>query len=392
MSDETKLERGWWRDRATLLAEYEKHGTIEHVAYAHDVSAKTLYQWWRRHGLPHFKPGAKIAPNAPRQASSTLIDLEAWLQERLPKVANLTLEELADEADVSPKRIRAALETLVERGFRVELDESRVVLERVAPATDFVHGAAPALFDGELVRFGVVSDTHLGSKEERLEELHTAYEILAREGVTEVFHPGDLVAGMGVYRHQIRDLKIVGFDEQVEYAIENYPRQPGITTRIISGNHDLEGEFGRMAADPVTAVCNRRDDFKHLGHYSAWVELPNGGRIHVLHPGGGASYALSYKLQRLCEGYEGGRKPSILLAGHYHRRASIEHRGIESLMCGTFEGATSLAKRYGMGPPAIGFHICEAVMADDGSLVDFTPRWLRFFPGRKVQARRPRRR
>lgn len=297
------------------------------------------------------------------------------------------MEELADTADVSPRRLREALARLGERGHRISEGEGqKVIVEKMPPASSFVYEASPALFKGEQIRFAVCSDTHLGSREERLGELHVAYDVIAADEIGVVYHPGDLVAGMGVYRHQLRDLKVVGFDEQVAYAIEQYPRRDGVVTEIVAGNHDLEGDYGRMAADPVAAVCAQRDDMIARGLYDAWLELPNGGRLHVLHPGGGASYALSYKPQKLAEGYEGGRKPNLLLLGHYHRRGQFEHRGIEVILCGTFEGSTSLAKRYGMGPPAVGFHTIEATMADDGSLVDITVRWRRFFPGRKARA------
>jgi predicted phosphodiesterase/transposase-like protein len=369
----------FWRDSKRLRAEVEKHGSLRAAALAHGVNFETLRSWWHRHKLGDFPNG----PKAPRPDE----DLEAWLKARLTRGKDApTVAQLADEADVSPRRVRQAVERLRETGLRIPTPNGAgIVLERVPPASSNVYKATPALFDGEHVRFAVISDTHLGSKEHRAEELETAYEMIARESIRVVYHPGDLVAGMGVYRHQLRDLAVIGFDSQVAHAIEHYPRREGVETYIIAGNHDLEGDYGRMAADPVTAVCSARDDMHACGYYDAWFELPNGGRIHVLHPGGGSSYALSYKAQKLAEGYEGGRKPNLLLLGHYHRQGVFEHRGIVTVLCGTFEGSTNLAKRYGMGPPAVGFHVIDCVMADDGSLVDFGWHWRPFFAGRKAK-------
>jgi predicted phosphodiesterase len=381
------LPPGWWRTHPDLLRdEYEAHGSWANVRRSHPdncCAEDNLAKWWHRHGLPPLQRGPKPAE---RPEATAVGDIDGRVLEIASSAREpLTVEQIADRADVAPRRVREAIARLSERGYRIEVAQgSRVVLTRVVPPSDFVHTATPELFDGELVRFAVVSDTHLGSKSCRLAELHCAYDIIAREGITVVYHPGDLVAGVGVYKHQARDLLVHTFDGQVEYAAENYPRRDGITTYIIGGNHDLAGDLGRHAADPVRAVCNMRPDMVHLGDYSAWVDLPNGGRLHLLHPGGGGAYALSYRPQRIAEAYEGGSKPSATLFGHWHRQGDFEHRAIRLLLCGTFEGATDLARRYGLGPPAIGFHTVEARMADDGSLVEWRAWWRPFYPGRVV--------
>src|SRR5260221_97184 len=38
-----------------------------------------------------------------------------------------------------------------------------------------------------------------------------------------------------------------------------------------------------------------------------------------MHPGGGSSYATSYRPQMIVESLEGGEKPAVLLIGHYHK-------------------------------------------------------------------------
>jgi predicted phosphodiesterase len=387
-----------------LQAELARHGSLQAAAAFHGLAASTLQKSWRRAGLPSRAPARGLNEAAVRARLEARERFHAeheqraaeraesgenddWLLAAMKRAGDrATVSELADAADVSPKRVRDALERLGTRGFRLEEDAGHVVLTRKPPASDLSFTAGPELFDGDLVRFGVVSDTHLGSKECHLQELHVAYQFMADRGIRTVLHPGDLVAGMGVYKHQIRDLHVHGFDNQVAYAIENYPdgSELGITTEIVGGNHDLEGDFGRDGADPVRAFCTARPDFKHLGDYSAWVDLPNGGRVHILHPGGGGSYALSYRAQKIAEGYEGGTKPNVTLFGHWHRRGDFTARGIQLLLCATFEGSTSLAKRYGLGEPAIGFHIVEARMADDGSLVEWNPRWCPFYRGRLV--------
>src|ERR1035437_2191937 len=48
---------------------------------------------------------------------------------------------------------------------------------------------------GDWIRFGLVADTHLASKEERLSELHAQYDLFQTERITQVFHAGNLVDG-----------------------------------------------------------------------------------------------------------------------------------------------------------------------------------------------------
>ena len=45
------------------------------------------------------------------------------------------------------------------------------------------------------LEFGIISDTHLCSRYEALNELHTFYEICRKVGIKHVFHAGDLIDG-----------------------------------------------------------------------------------------------------------------------------------------------------------------------------------------------------
>lgn len=304
---------------------------------------------------------------------------------RTSRANRLTVESLSDKFDVSPKRIRGCLDILRSRGIRVpdELDspDGSISLEKVVPVKHNIH---TSLLSGDKIRIGVVSDTHLNSNEEAVQELHAAYDLFVEEEISEVLHAGDLVAGRGIYRTQDAEIKNHTFETQVGYAVANYPEREGIKTRMISGNHDIEGDFGRIGADPVMATALRRQDIEYLGPFSAWVELPNGGNIHLLHGKGGASYAFSYKAQKLAEGYPQGRKPSILIPGHYHRAGSLDVRGIQVLFPGCFEWKTHLLERLGL-TPAVGFWILTLTLGEDGSLVRFNPEWFRFFEGRVVR-------
>ncbi len=299
---------------------------------------------------------------------------------KIPRNRRVSVEELADDLDVAPRRVREVLPGLREKGYRIGEDDDDVSLQHIAPVKHTLF----KVLAGSKTRFGVVSDTHLNSNEEALDELNAAYDIFQKEGITEVWHAGDLSAGRGVYRGQDAEIKNHTFDTQRDYCIQNYPVRDGIKTRMIGGNHDLEGEFGKIGADLVQAVSNEREDVEYLGPYSAWINLAtkqNPCWIHLLHGKGGGSYAFSYQAQKLAEGYAPGRKPACLILGHFHRKGNIEARGIEVIWPGCFEHRSSFMERLGL-TPTVGFYILEFVIAKDGSLVQFIPHWHRFWPGR----------
>jgi biotin operon repressor/predicted phosphodiesterase len=384
----------WWKDPALLQREVKTHGGFRPCSVAHSgaPSDKTLRKYWTKHGLPLIENGylAKRRAEAVKPGKTTLPPVglsddhdDQWLLTLLKKRGDGdSIESLADAADVSPRRVREAMARLGKDGYRIAEEEQRVIIQRRPMRTENVH---KALFKGETVRFGVISDTHLGSKHERLDELHHAYNVLRDEGITTVYHPGDLVCGYGIFPGQNNEVHKHTYEDQVAYAVENYPSVKGITTHLIGGNHDLEGSWGKAGANPCVAFVNQRDDFVYMGDYQATVELEQGTRINLLHPKGGIGYAADYKVRKLAEGFESGTKPNVMLIGHFHRRFDVEARGIHALLCGCFESGGSFGARLGLSDPAVGFHIVEMTVADDGSVVKWTPSWYRFWPGRTVE-------
>ena len=89
---------------------------------------------------------------------------------------------------------------------------------------------------GNVYKFGVVSCTHLGSKYQQITALHDFYALCGKIGVDTVFHCGDVVDGEHMWRGHEYDLFALGADEQIKYAVANYPKVKGIKTKAISGN------------------------------------------------------------------------------------------------------------------------------------------------------------
>ena len=294
-----------------------------------------------------------------------------------------SVEELADALDVPPKKIRPALDALRADGYRIsDPEEPTIALQKMAPVTE--DRITRSLLEGDEVTVAIVSDTHLGSREQALDALEAFYDEIEARGITEVWHAGDLVAGVDIYRGQAASGILPGlhtYRDQVDYAVENYPKRDGVHTLIIAGNHDVEGAAGRIGADPVAAVCHRRTDMTYIGTYTGTIELPNGGYAQLVHGRGGGSYALSYKPQKYVESLAPGRKPALLIFGHWHVSGFFRHRYVPCLLAGCFEWQTDLLVRLGLQPD-VGAWIVTLRLADDGSIVGIRPEWLAFYPGR----------
>jgi predicted phosphodiesterase len=389
-------KKPWWQDREKLLAAIRQHGSAQAAAMASDgeVSPPTLHYWARKNGIALSRGvanGSSLADDAPVAAPDLPADNQHPLLERAREVLARTkkavsIEFLADALDVSPKRAREAVDILRQDGFRIVDDSGApgsIRLEKLPPATPTVTRLALA---GDEVTIGIVSDTHLGSREEALPELLAVYEEFEARGIDTVLHAGDLTAGIGIYRGQQANGLAHGmgtYNAQVDYATEVYPQIDGITTYMIAGNHDIEGEAGRVGFDPVQAVCHRRKDIIYCGAYHGSLELPNGAHATMVHGRGGGGYAISYKPQRYVEGLPPGRKPALLVFGHYHVSGFFRHRQVTCLLAGCFEWQTDLLVRLGLQPD-VGAWIVTLRLGDDGSVVGIKPEWLGFYAGRKV--------
>lgn len=285
-----------------------------------------------------------------------------------------TLDELADQLDRSPRTVRRLLDALRAAGHSVVCHGQRWSLER-DPVPAEAETTLPEPERGA-IRFAVVADTHLGSRCQQITHLRRAYEAFARLGVTVVYHLGDVVAGIDVYKGQHNEVFMHSYDDQVDYAAEHYPKVEGIVTRAIGGNHDLRS-VKAGGVDPVAVLAGRRPDWEYLGPYSAWCVL-GPLSIYLLHPDGGQAYAVSYRAQKLIESFVGGRKPHLAFLGHWHQQVRVRARNVTSYQVGCFESQTDYLRRK-LLQPQIGAVAIEIAVGDDLSVREVTEHWLEDF-------------
>lgn len=283
------------------------------------------------------------------------------LKERKPQSLDILAQELGIGVDV----VQTAIDNLREKGYTFQSEGGTVV--RSKSQTE------GSIFDyskkfSHNLHFGVVSDTHLGSKKERLDALDKMYDTFQKEGVHDVFHVGDLTDGWQVYQGQEFEVHKFGQDEQVDYAVHEYPKRKGIVTHFITGNHDLK-QYEKGGIDIGMPVSQKRTDMKYLGQAYARVILPEGVELDLLHPGGGSAYALSYKAQRYINNLSPHDIPNILVFGHYHCAFYMDYRNVHFLQVPAFKDSGIWEKRLGLNPTTGGW-LVDARISQEGPNIE----------------------
>jgi biotin operon repressor len=264
-----------------------------------------------------------------------------------------SLDELAARLTATRGSVLDAIDALREAGANVhEFGGKYQIIAQPAPASTReipVYASRP---DGSYL-FGFTSDNHLGSKYSRLDVLGKLYDHFAAQGVDRVFNAGNWIDGEATFNRH--DLLVHGMDEQVRYLAAEYPRRHGISTYAVAGD-DHEGwycqregvDIGRYTANAMRDAG--RDDWFDLGFMEAYVRLQHAGSgqgtmLHVMHPGGGTAYAISYTVQKICESYDGGDKPAVLLAGHYHKMSYNMIRNVHAIQTGCTQDQTPFMRK-----------------------------------------------
>lgn len=324
-----------------------------------------MQAWLVAHG--YEKPAAAPAPVPQAVGTKPAFDL-AVLRDALRKTP-MTPEQIVERFGVSRARAEVALEDLQQQGLDVQQFGGRFSIGKAIPAPRHERGLAIPEYvsrpDGSYL-FGFTSDNHLCSKYSRLDVLESLYDHFAEQGVDRVLNAGNWIDGEA--RFNMHDLLVHGMDAQLRYLAEHYPRREGITTYAVAGD-DHEGwycqregvDIGRYAQNVMHQAG--RDDWVDMGYMESYVRLVNAQSgestmLHLMHPGGGSSYAVSYTVQKIVEGYDGGDKPAVLLAGHYHKLSYNMVRNVHAIQTGTTEDQTPFMRKKKLSAH-VGGGICQ---------------------------------
>ena len=267
---------------------------------------------------------------------STVVRLARRLGVLSPKSLPLTKEAKKIKNSIKTK---VALEYLSEQGFTLVNKKD----DALAPQEEQLH------YDlREGVKIGFVSDIHYASRYQSTDILKEAYNYFRKEKVDFVVNPGDVFEGSGrVYVGQLHEMFLYGLKAQLNYAlhVEPYPYISGVTTYMISGNHDLSF-YRETGLDPVYELCEARQDLHYLGQQVGVIKIKD-VRIALYHGEGGLgkdnfSAKAGEIVTKMPE-----PKPHIVFCGHWHRSGWFPHSNglTDVVFCGSLQRTTPYIKK-----------------------------------------------
>ena len=265
-----------------------------------------------------------------------------------------SIDELARKLKTTPEAVKVWIDTQWASGLNLHQANGQYSIERTPAPVDFGRIVYEVESDEDnTFTLGALGDSHLCSKCQRLDVLNDLYDAYEREGITRVFHTGNWIDGEA--RFNRFDILVHGADAQLRYLAEHYPQRAGIHTYAIAGD-DHEGWYCQREGIDIGRIAEMRmrdagrTDWHNLGYMEAYVRLVNrdtrqSSMLHVVHPGGGSAYALSYTVQKFVESYAGGEKPAVLLMGHYHKMEKVLVRGVFCVQTGCQQDQTPFMRK-----------------------------------------------
>ena len=172
-------------------------------------------------------------------------------------------------------------QVLEEIARQYNLDELRAIAKggRLLPGA----GKVPIIdFEGQRIRFGVISDPHIGHMRFVSDRLFQAYEQFRQEMVDFITVPGDVTEGMSHRPGQIYELTHLGYDNQRNYARELFGQWTETPIYAIDGNHDrwyLKSNGALIVKD----LAGDLENFHFLGHDEGDISLKGQATLKLWH-------------------------------------------------------------------------------------------------------------
>lgn len=298
---------------------------------------------------------------------------ESWVKENLNKGICIDNYSLAEQTKISDIVCR-----LKDDGYQITIDCGIIKLcKDVVIKEPQVFKVKP--WNGcEIVRFGLVSDTHINSKYTQLTHLHDFYDKCVQEGIDTVYHAGDIDDGEEMRMGHKYECYTQGADDHVKEIIRVYPKRDGITTYFITGNHDAS-IIKRCGYDIGYAIAKERKDMIYLGQSIADIMLTPNCKFRLQHPWDGTAYSISYKPMKIIEAMQGGEKPNLIAIGNYHKAEYLPYRNVHSLQAGCFQGITPFMQNKGLSAYMGGWIIELQVEKDTGYIKSIKQQFIPYY-------------
>ena len=301
----------------------------------------------------------------------------------------LSLDEIMARWEVSKTRANTAIRAIRREGANLIDTAGRLTISRDMIPPDPSTNALKLISSADGVhRFGLVADSHYGSKYAREELVEQLYDWFEAEGITNVFHCGNWIDGERRFNKFDLLPEAHGMDAQLDLMVERYPVRESITTYYVAGD-DHEGWYAQDFGVEIGEALQRkarevgRKDLRYLGYKEAFVLLEHRKtkkhtRLLVDHPGGGSAYALSYAAQKRVEAAQGGEKPGIWCFGHWHKHGYFVVRNVHCILVPCTKDLDPFGRKKGL-EYTLGGVIVEVKQDRGGAVEQLNPQFKLFF-------------
>ena len=263
------------------------------------------------------------------------------------------------------------------------VDELKLVYKNLQTVNPQQYTTKRVKFSGDKVKFGLISDTHIGHLNYRPDILKLAIDDFRKQDVDFVVNDGDTLEGMSGREGHVYELSHVGYSNQMNYFSEEFGQftDYGMKVYSIEAQNSHSGWYNSKAnagVDIGKELSKNCKAYDFIGYDEQDLVLDNGLKIRLRHPGGGTAYAISYKMQKYIESISGGDKPNILTQGHFHKAEYIFYRNIHGFDAGCLQQQSPFMKKKGT-PAMLGYWIISADWDKNIGIDRISPQFRPFY-------------
>lgn len=343
-------------------------GLAVKYGYKNAKSLKDTFKKWEKKQIKSYSESSP-----PKKETIHVGDITDVFKKDVEK--GITVDEALEKYCISYQGLENIIEKVRRSGLNILRAKDKIYLSKTVIQKDNV---LEKKWNGtKTITFGIVSDTHIGSKYQQLTLLNKLYDQFEQFCVEDVYLPGDISEGIKMRPGHEQECFLHGSDDIEDYIIDKYPKRNGVTTHFITGNHD-HSIIKLSGHDIGIKIAEKRKDMNYLGMSNAKVYLTPNCTMELNHPLDGAAYALSYSIQKLADSLSGGEKPNILINGHHHKALYLFYRNIHMLEAACMQAQSPWMKGKRISAHVGGFIITVEV-GETGEIKRFLPEFIPFY-------------
>lgn len=291
-----------------------------------------------------------------------------------------SFKEICEKLELKDYEVAGLVMLMSEHGYNIDFVNDEVIIRKTPPKQEDVYQLPNNL---EHLKLLLISDTHLGSKYDRMDILRYLYAKAEDKGIQHILHSGDFTDGRSNRPEQVYELREPSYEGQVDYCVSKYPTFSG-KTYVIQGNHD-DWWYKSAGSEIVKSIAKQRDDIVYLGADIADMKIGN-LKIRLFHGSGGGAYAKSYKLQKYLDTIPVEERPDILQTGHIHQAFYMKQDKTHCFQTSCLEDQTPYCRSMGLSNDKSVWWV-DVDFDDKGNIHQITPE-LETFGSKKLSRRR----